>query len=275
MKAAEAGQPDAEERAFRIASGGHAAYAAVMIALGIPGLIRGNFTVIWQGVPESAPGREALAYLCAAVSLASGIGLLFRRTAAVSARVLLALLVLWFLLWRVRALFVASLIEGTWSCGETLVMAAGTWVLYAWFGADHEPRRFDFATGDRGARIARALYGLGLLPFGYAHFANLEGTASLVPAWLPGHVFWAYFTGAAFVAAGVAILVGVWARLAAALSALQIGLFSVLVWMPIVMAGSLNAFQWGEFADTWALTAAAWVVADSYRGMPWLGTGRR
>ena len=264
-----------EGRAIRIASAGHVVFAVLLIGLGIQGFVQGDFTVVWKPVPQGVPAREGLVYLCAAVSLAAGLGLLWRRAAGLAARVLLALLILWFLLWRVRALFVASLIEGTWSCGETLVMAAAAWVLYAWFGAEREPRRFDFATGERGARIARALYGLGLLPFGYAHFANLEGTASLVPAWLPWHVFWAYFTGAAFVAAGLAILAGVCARLAAALSALQIGLFSLLVWMPIVMAGSLNAFQWGEFADTWALTAAAWVVADSYRGMAWLGSGRR
>jgi hypothetical protein len=77
-------------------------------------------------------------------------------------------------------------------------------------------------------------------------------------------------TGGAFIAAGVAVLVGVCARLAGALSALQMSMFLLLVWVPTVAAGSVNSFQRGEAIVTCALTAAAWVVADSYRGIPWL-----
>jgi uncharacterized membrane protein len=260
---------------MRIASAGHAVFAVIMIALGIQGLTKGDFTAVWQPVPDGAPAREVLVYLCASVSLASGIGLLWRRVASLASRVLLALLVLWFLLWRVRGLFLASLIEGTWSCGATMVMAAGAWVLFAAFATDWDRQHFGFATCEKGVRIARVLYGLGLIPFGYAHFANLKGTASLVPGWLPWHVAWAYFTGGTFIAAGVAILIGVYPRLAAALSALQMGMFALLVWVPRVAAGSLNAFQRGEVATTLALTAAGWVVADSYRGTPWLSSGKR
>ena len=250
--------------ALRIPRVGHIAFAAAMIGLGILGLIKGDFTVVWQPVPKGVPAREALAYVCALLSFACGIGLLWRRTAALAAGVLLTAFILWFVIWRIRALFLAPLIEGTWSAGETMVMTSAAWVLFARFAAGW--RRLRFVTGEKGVRIAQALYGLGLIPFGYAHFANVKGTASLVPGWMPWHVGWAYFTGATFIAAGVAIVIGVFARLAAALSAAQMGLFALLVWVPILARGSVNAFQLGEFITTLVLTAAGWVVADWYRG---------
>ena len=256
--------------AIRITSAGHVAFAVTMVALGILGLIRDNFAPIWQPVPKSAPAREVLIYLCAFISLLSGIGLLWRRTALVAARLLLVYLLLWLLLLRVPRIFISFTVDAWWASCQTAVMTAAAWVLYAWFAADWDRWHLGFATADSGVRIARMLYGLALIPFGLAHFIYLKVTADLVPAWLPAHVAWAYFTGGTFIAAGVAVLIGVYARLAAVLCALQLGAFTLLVWVPIVAAGP-NASQWAEFVVSSALTAAAWVLADSYHDVSWLG----
>lgn len=251
---------------IRIASPGHVAFAVAMIGLGVIGLVTHRFTQIWQPVPKWVPARAPLAFLCALISLGSGLGLLWRRSAAMASRLLFVSLSAWLLVLRLPNLFYEKpLVLVAWTFGATAVMLAGAWVLVAWFAQDGEPSRLGFFTGAKGVRTARTLYGLSLIPFGLAHFMYLDATTVLIPTWLPWHVAWAYFTGAAFIAAGLAVSVGVLAPLAAALSALQMGLFSVIVWVPRALTGNLNDFQRGEVVSTFVLTAGAWMVADSYR----------
>ena len=171
---------------MRIASAGHAVFAATLIALGILGLVQGDFTPVWQSVPKAMPAREALAYVCAFVSLVCGVGLLLPRVAAVAARVLVVYLLLWLVLFKGRFVLADPTSAVAYeTCGETAVILAAAWVLYAWFANDWDNRRLGFATGDKGLRIARVIYGLAMVAFGVAHFAYIKLTASLVPNWIP------------------------------------------------------------------------------------------
>jgi uncharacterized membrane protein len=218
-------------------------FAATCVGFGIASLVDPSFAPFWQPTPNSA-----FVYIFAALSLAAGAGLLWPRTAVTAARVLLANLVIWLLAFRSRDVAHAPGAFGSWDgCAETVVFIAAAWLL----------------TGDRGARVARALYGAAMIMFGVAHFVYARETATLVPSWLPAHLAWAYATGCTFVAAGVAVLAGMRPRLAAALSGLQMALFAVLVWIPIVARGAASAFVWNELGISVALAAAAWIVADS------------
>lgn len=243
----------------------HVVFAATMIVLGVLGLIEGRYAVVWQAVPKGVPGRQALLDLCAVITIAGGAGLLWRRTAAAAARLLFAYFLFWFLAVRVPGLFHSFGVDVYWAASRDAVMVVAAWLLYSSLAEAWDRHRLPVIVSDRGARMATMLYGAAIIPFGIAHFQFLPRTAGLIPAWLPAHVALAYFTGACLIVAGAAIIVGVWARLAVALSALEMGSFLLLVWVPALAARPLNAFEWGEVVTTVALTAAAWVVADSYR----------
>ena len=251
-------------KAVHFATAARIAFAATMLGLGIQGLATRELTPIWQPVPAGMPGRPVLIYACALVALGTGAGLLWRRTAGGAARVLFFFLLAWPLFLRVPLMFVSFTVNVWYSACQTAVMVAAAWVLYVRFATDNDRRRLGPVTGELGVQVAKRLYGVALIPFGLAHFLYLQATAPLVPTWLGAPVAWAYFTGAAFVAAGLAILAGVLARWAAALSSLEMGAFTLLVWVPIVATGAANAGQRGEFVVSWALTVAGAVVASSY-----------
>lgn len=230
-------------------------FAATLAVMGVIGLIKGDLVAIWQ-VPRAVPARAALSYLSASLSLACGVGLLWPRAAATAAHALLTCLLVWLLLFKAPVVLRAPGIVVAWEgFAESLVIVAAAWVLYA---------------GERGIRTARILYGFALIPFGLAHFAYIRQTAALVPAWVPSHEAWACFTGGTYIAAGVALMSGVFARLAAALSAVQMGAFTLLVWCPILAAGPRDSSQVNETFISLALTASGWVIAESYRRVPWL-----
>lgn len=251
---------------MRTASVAHVLFAATFVSLGIIGLTVGDFAPVWQPVPKAVPARDVLVYVCGAISLASGLGQLWRRAAASASCALLVWLWLWFVVFRLPILLRAPAVEYSWEgCGETAVIIAGAWTALALLASDWDRQRLGFAVGAAGLRAARVIFGAALIPLGLAHFVYLKQTASLVPAWLPAHAAWAYFTGGAYIAAGAAMISGVLARLAAALAALQMGVFTLLVWAPMLAVGPTDASAWSEALDSWALTIAAWVVADSFR----------
>jgi uncharacterized membrane protein len=238
-------------------------FAVGMIGLGILALVYGDFALVWQPVAAWVPGRTALAYLSALIMLFGGAGLLFEATVTLSVRVLFPYLIVWALL-KVPALVVAPQIEGVWlGFGELAVLLAGGWTLFAVLARLREGSVLGFATGENGIRIARILFGVFVIPIGLSHLIYTKETANLVPAWLPFRTGWAYLTGIGQMACGLGVLFSVFPRVAAATEAGMISLFTLLVWGPAILAAPKTRLPWTAFFISWAIAAAAWVVAQN------------
>ena len=237
-------------------------FALTFAAIGVIAVLASSFAPILAGIPTSLPDRQLLAYVCDFLLLACGAGLLVRRTAAPAAVVLLIYLIVWTVLFKVPFIVRQPLVEVSYqTCGENAVLIAAAWVLYVDFA-----RGRSFPGGAAGMRTAHILYGLALIAFGLSHFAYLNLTAPLVPAWPPDPTFWAYITGAIYVATGAALVTGLFVRVGTLLAAIQISLITLLVWGPVVLSGHINKSDWQETVVSWALTASAWVLATSVKG---------
>ncbi len=238
-------------------------FAVGMIGLGILALIYGDFALVWQPVPKWVPGRTDLAYSSGLVMLLGGIGLLFRNTAALSARVLFPYLILWLLL-KVPALVVAPQTEAVWlGAGELAVLLAGGWVLFARLAGIREGSALAFASGENGIRIARIVFAVSLIPIGLSHLVYTKETTALVPAWLPFRTGWAYLTGIGQIACGLGVLFSVYLRVAATVEAGMLTLFTLLVWGPAILAAPATRLPWTAFFISWAITSGAWVIANN------------
>lgn len=80
--------------------------------------------------------------------------------------------------------------------------------------------------------VGPVFYSITMIVFGIAHFIYTDFVATLVPDWIPGHVFWTYFAGVALIAAGVAIIFNIQARLAANLLGISIFIWFIVLHIP-------------------------------------------
>jgi uncharacterized membrane protein YphA (DoxX/SURF4 family) len=85
---------------------------------------------------------------------------------------------------------------------------------------------------DRLVLLGPLFYAMPIAAFGVEHFTEAKGVASIVPGWIPWHMFWVYLLGACFIAAALSLVTGIGARLAASLLALTFFLFVVLMDAP-------------------------------------------
>jgi uncharacterized membrane protein YphA (DoxX/SURF4 family) len=229
-----------------------ALYGFGALLLGAVGIAFQDFAMQWQPVPAGIAGRTTLACLSGALLIIGGGAILSRRGERGGALLLASFYWLWMLVLNLPVAVKSFTHIGAWnSPAEIAFLAAGGTALVA-----SSAGRLSSTLG----LLARIVAGVCAIVFGFAHFNYIDFTASFVPAWIPGKVFWAWATGAGHLAAGLALVSGIKARLAATLLAGMMGSFVVLLHIPRVIATPEMHIEWIMLAIASSLTGAALLI---------------
>lgn len=97
--------------------------------------------------------------------------------------------------------------------------------------------------------------------FGMEHMGAAKFLAAQVPAWIPWHLFWAYFVGVALLAASLSIATRVLTRWSGTLLGVMIFIFVLTIHIPRVMAGPHDRFAWAVAVRDSSFAAGAWALS--------------
>jgi uncharacterized membrane protein YphA (DoxX/SURF4 family) len=232
----------------RLARLGQFFFALSMIGFGIQNFVYKGFLKGLELTPEWIPGHTFWAYCMGAVLLAAGVSIAIDKQTRLAAILLGILYFASLLLVRVPKIPLTMHDVGERTLFfETLTLCCGALVL---------------AGTDKIAAPARILLGISMVVFGIDHFQVHAFIASLIPAWIPSKMFWAWFTGFAFIAAGVSLITRWRMRLAATLLGLMFFLWVVLLHAPRVAGSPHDEDEWNSAFVALAICGAAWISGN-------------
>jgi len=111
------------------------------------------------------------------------------------------------------------------------------------------------------AVFGRYIFAFSMVIFGIQHFLYASFIASLIPMWMPAHLFLAFATGTALIAAGLAIGSHIFSRLASTLLGVMFLLWFLLLHTPRVIAQPHNGDELTSAFVALAFSGASFLLA--------------
>jgi len=210
--------------------------------------------------PPWVPGPRWLSWVAGAALLIAGLSLASNLKGRYCALVLGIALLLKVLIVHLPRILVNLHDPGPWtSGGEILSLCGGALVLAGALASEGSRAQFTPMT----TLIGQYLFALPLFIFGAQHFLYGAFVATLIPAWIPWHVFWAYFIGATFVASALAIITRQAAGLASSLLGAMFLLWFVILHAPRVAHSPHSGNEWTSAFVALAMSGSAFAVAGT------------
>jgi uncharacterized membrane protein YphA (DoxX/SURF4 family) len=111
--------------------------------------------------------------------------------------------------------------------------------------------------------VGRLCFAVSMAVFGWSHIVIPKFIASLIPAWMPAHLFFAYFTACVFFAAALALVTGFLLRPASFALGLMLFLWVITLHAPRVAAAMHNRDEWNSLFVALIISGFSFVLAAS------------
>jgi len=113
--------------------------------------------------------------------------------------------------------------------------------------------------------VGRVIFAVPFLLFGANHLMSASAMAPMVPPYVPGGIFWIYFSGAAMVLAALAIITGKQARSACFGLALMLLIFIVTIHFPGLSDPQMKMISMINLLKDTALLGASLFMAGTFK----------
>lgn len=239
-------------------------YAIALIAFGIQHFLTGDFITgrapVW---PAAIPGQWIMAYTSGFVFIISGVCVLINKYARVALAITGIVILIWAGLRNCYEIIVmptySALLTNT--C-KSLVLGTGAFIVAQTCAMEgSSPLLNKWIT--RLALAGNYVMGFFLLIAGVQHFLFAEFVQFLVPTWMPGAVFWTYFTGIALAAAGIGILTGIKAMWATLLAGGMVLAWVFLLHLPRAVVQA-NQNEWTAVFEALAVSGILFLLANTH-----------
>ncbi len=251
---------------------GRVFYGVCITTFGINQLIHADFrTVILPPWPSWRENPGVWAYLTGAALILSGMAIIFNRKGRAVALALGGLLLGLIVFWQIPfTLFISPhkiTHFGVWAdASKELAIAGGAFVLAGAFPREETNDGSKFSLIrllEKFIPFGRIFFSITMTEFGIDHFLYPEYISTMVPAWIPGHLFWTYFAGVALIGSGVAIIFKIKLKLVALLQGSMIFLWFILLHIPDAIAHPyvLKGNEVVSAADALAFSGIAFIIA--------------
>src|SRR5262245_52286374 len=262
----------------KLAAVGRYFFAIPMMAFGAQHITQLDFvTRVCPKLPLWIPARVLLACVLGGLLVAAGAAMMVEKAARLTALLLGAVILSSFVLLYFPLLITNPPNGGLWtSAGKALALSGGSFLVAGSFpvkpaGAGNALAGAASAL-ERFIPLGRFFLAAFMILCGIEHFIYVELVTRMVPSWIPGGVFWTYFTGVALIAGGLGIIIPMTSRLAGGLSGLMIFLWVLLVHIPRA-AELRNANEITAVFEALAFSGVAFLVAAAPRGIASLRAG--